>query len=189
MNIRSLNEDVEEVLKRDALLEISGIGKDLALKIKEIITEDRLKYLEELKKELPEGLIELMNVPGVGPKTAKLLYKRLNIKDIDTLEKYARMQRLSSLPGIREKTEENILKGIALLRKAKERMSLGVALPLAEEIIKGLKDLPEIKNITFAGSLRRMKEAIRDIDILVSSSSPCAVMDKFVELPVVKEII
>ncbi len=189
LNIRTLNEDIEKVFRRDALLEIPGIGKDLALKIKEVITEGTLNYIEELKRELPEGLINLMNVPGVGPKTAKLLYEKLKVRDIDMLEKFARMHRLSRLPGIREKTEENILKGIALLRKAKERMSLGVAFPLAEEIIKGLKDLPEINNITFAGSLRRMKETIRDIDILVSSSSPCVVMDKFMELPVVKEII
>ncbi|MBM3254026.1 MAG: DNA polymerase/3'-5' exonuclease PolX [Candidatus Omnitrophica bacterium] len=188
-NIKSLNEDIEEILKRDGLLEILGIGKDLALKIKEIITEGRLKYLEELKREFPEGLAEIMNIPNIGPKTAKLLYEKLNIRDIDTLEEYAKAHRLSSLPGIREKTEENILKGIELVRRGRERMSLGIALPLAEKIINDLKDSSGIKRITYAGSLRRMKETIRDIDILVSSNSPNIIMDNFVKLPVVKEII
>jgi len=107
-NIESLTEDIEELIKKDKLLEIPGIGKDLAEKIKEITSTGTLKSYLELKKTIPEGLLDLLNIPSVGPKTAKLLYEKLNIKSIEELEKAIEKNKLQGLFGIKEKTIENI---------------------------------------------------------------------------------
>lgn len=188
-NIESLTQDIEEIAKKGALEEIPGIGKDLAEKIKEIVETGRLKYHQKLKSRIPAVVLEMLSIPGIGPKTAKLLYDRFKIKSIEQLEKLAKSHKFCGLPGIKEKTEENILRGIELFRKGKERMPLGVALPIATEIINKLKSLPEVEKISYAGSLRRMKETIRDIDVLVTSNNPERIMDIFVSLPRVKEIL
>ncbi len=188
-NIESLTQDVEEMAKKGALEDIPGIGKDLAGKIQEIVATGRLKYYEKLKSQIPTVILEMMSIPGIGPKTAKLLYDKLKIKSIGQLEKLARTHKICVLPGIKEKSEENILRGIGLFRKGKERMPLGTALPIAMEIINKLKALPEVNKISYAGSLRRMKETIRDIDILITSTRPKRIMDTFVSLPRVKEIL
>ena len=117
-NLEGLTKDVA-ALSREELLEIPGIGHDLAEKIEEYIKTEKVKSLEDIKKEVPEGLAALLSVPGLGPKTAKLLYEKLKIKNVDELEKLAREHKLSGLPGIKEKTEENILRGIEMLKGAK----------------------------------------------------------------------
>lgn len=188
-NIESLTQDVEEIAKKGTLKEIPGIGKDLAGKIEEIIKTGKLKFYRKLKSQIPGIILETMSIPTIGPKTAKLLYDKFKLRSIDQLEKLARSHKICGLPGIKEKTEENILRGIELFKKGKERMPLGVALPIATEIMNRLKLLPEIKKINYAGSLRRMKETIRDIDILITSSKPKRIMDAFVSLPRVKEIL
>ena len=187
-NVESLSRDIAEIAKKDELEKIPGIGKDLAEKIKEIVKTGKLKFYEQLKDEIPEGLTVLMSVPGLGPKTAKLLYDKLKIKNIKDLEKAAQAHKISTLPGIREKTEENILRGIVLIKQAKERMSLAQALSIAEEFIRALKKLKEVKQIEPAGSLRRRKETVRDIDILVTSSKAKKIMDVFTGLSQVKEV-
>lgn len=188
-NIESLTQDVEEIAKIGALQEVPGIGKDLAAKIQEIIATGKSKFHEKLKRQIPGIILEMMLIPSIGPKTAKLLYDKFKIKSIDRLEKLARSHKICGLPGIKEKAEENILRGIELFKKGKERMSLGVALPIATEIINKLKLLPEVKKISYAGSLRRMKETIRDIDILVTSTKPKRIMETFVSLPRAREIL
>jgi len=188
-NIESLTEDIEELIKKDKLLEIPGIGKDLAEKIKEITSTGTLKSYLELKKTIPEGLLDLLNIPSVGPKTAKLLYEKLNIKSIEELEKAIEKNKLQGLFGIKEKTIENIKKGIEILKKGKERIPLAEALQIANEFIRPLKELKEVKMISPAGSLRRKKETVRDIDILVISDKPQKVMDRFTSLPLVKEVL
>ncbi|MCM8799598.1 MAG: DNA polymerase/3'-5' exonuclease PolX [Candidatus Omnitrophica bacterium] len=188
-NIESLNEDIERIIQENRLTEIPGIGEDLADKIKEITSTGTLKSYEDLKKTVPGGILDLLNIPSVGPKTAKLLYEKLKIKNIEELEKAIKEKRLEGIFGIKEKTIENILKGIELLKKGKERMSLAVAMQLAEEFIKILKKLNEVKKISCAGSLRRQKETVRDIDILVISNNPQKVMDTFVSIPLVKEVL
>lgn len=188
-NLESLTEDIETLAQADRLQEIPGIGKDLAEKIKEFLSKGKISSFEELRKSIPEGVLKMLEIPGVGPKTAKMLYEKVGIKSIEELEKLAREHKLSGLPGLKDKTEENILRGIELLKKGRERMLLGTALPLAEAIISELKNLKEVKRITYAGSLRRMKETIRDIDILITSTHPEKVMDYFVSLPQVKEIL
>lgn len=188
-NIESLSQDLDSMIERKALEEIPGIGKDLAQKIEEIISTGSLKFYEDLKKEIPEGLVELLSVPSLGPKTSKLLYDKLRIKNIEDLEEAAKSHKLLKVPGIREKTEENILRGIEMLKRGKERQPLGRVLPMAEEIVNALKASKDVRRVSLAGSLRRMKDTIKDIDILATSPDPSKVMKTFVNLPQVKEIL
>jgi DNA polymerase (family X) len=187
--IEGLAEDVSVLAARGGLLEVPGIGKDLAAKITEYLSTGGIPYLEGLRAEIPAGVIELMRIHGVGPKTAKLLYEQVGVDSVEKLEELARAHRLAGLPGIQAKTEENILKGIAVWRSGRERMPLGAALLLAEDILPRLRALPEVRQIEAAGSLRRMKETVKDIDILVTSTSPARVMEVFVGLPNVAEVL
>lgn len=187
-NLRSLIEDIELIAKEDRLLDIPGIGKDLSSKIEEYLKTNHIKHYDELLDKIPKGLLGIMQIPGLGPKTTKLLYELLKIEDIDTLERYAREHRLSGLPGLKDTKEENILKGIELLRRQKERMHLGIALPLACDIIQILGKNPFVDDISYAGSLRRMKDTVRDIDILVASKDADKVTDAFVKLPLVASV-
>ncbi len=188
-NIASLTEAIEEFVSEDKLETIPGVGEGIANKIKEYLETGKLKYFEELKRDFPEGLLEIMSVPGVGPKTAKTLYDKLKIKNLEQLEKAAKEHHLSDLQRFGEKTEENILRGIQLLRKGGERILLSSALFLAKPIIEELKKCPGVKDLDLAGSIRRKKETIKDIDILCTAKSSGVVMSKFVSLPQVKEIL
>jgi DNA polymerase (family 10) len=188
-NIESIPEDVEIFVREDRLKSIPGIGKDLEEKIKEIVGNGRLQYLEDLKKDVPQGLIDILAIPGVGPKTAKLLHEKLHIRDMVMLERMAHAHRISKLPGMKVKTEENILRGIELLKRGRDRMDLKTARDVADSFINQLKRLKEVKKVDPAGSLRRMKDTVKDIDILVSSKKPKKVMDKFTSLPDVKDIL
>lgn len=188
-NIESLTQDLASLVEKKALEEIPGIGKDLAQKIEEIVSTGRLRFYENLQKEIPEGLVELLSVPGLGPKTAKLLYDKLRIKNIEDLEEAAKTHRLLKVPGIREKTEENILRGIEMLKRGKERPPLGRVLPMAIEMLRALESSRDVKRVSLAGSLRRMKDTIRDIDILATSRSPSKVIKTFVNLPQVRDIV
>ncbi len=187
-NIEGLTRDVAETPK-DELIKIPGIGQDLAGKIEEYVKTGRLQLYEDLKKEVPEGLSALLSVPSLGPKTAKLLFERLKVKDIETLEQFARGHKLSGLPGIKEKTEENILKGIEMLKRGMERQPLGKVLPVANDILQHLRSKSPVKKVSIAGSIRRWKDTIKDIDILATSQDPKAVMNVFVHLPHVKDIL
>jgi len=187
-NIEGLAKDVKEIAK-DELLKVPGIGQDLAGKVEEYVKTGRLQFYEDLKKEVPASLSTLLSVPSLGPKTAKLLLEKLNIKDLETLEKFAREHRLIGLPGIKEKTEENILKGIEMLKRGLERKPLGKVLPVANDILDHLRNKAPVKELIVAGSIRRWKETIKDIDILATSENPKEVMKTFVHLPYVREIL
>lgn len=189
MNIESLPEDVSTLLEEKRLEEIPGIGKDLAQKIEEILRTGTLEQLEKLRMEIPSSLIEILSIPGLGPKTAKIIYDNLKIKSIDELEKMAKEHKLQGLPGIRAKTEENIIRGIELLKAGKERRRLDQAISISRNFINYLKKIPGVERISEAGSVRRRKETIKDIDILITSSSPDLVMEKFVSHPLVREVI
>ncbi len=187
-NIDGLPKDVSQMTE-DELLAVPGIGKDLAGKIRQYVDSGKMETYDELRKKVPEGLTLLLSVPGLGPKTAQLLFDRLQIKDIDDLERLAREHRLSGLPGIKDKTEENILKGIDMLRRGKERLPIGRILPAAEEILSHLRKKAPVHELTLAGSLRRWKETVKDIDILATSEEPEKVMNAFVHLPMVREVL
>src|SRR6056297_543151 len=181
--------EVETIYRAGQLDEIPGVGEAIAKKIEELIETGKLEYYENLKKSIPSGVLELLKVSEVGPRKAKLFYEELGIDNVDKLEKAAREHKLENLPGMGKKAEENILRGIELYNRREKRALLGVALPIAEEIIDRLKSLKEVNQIDIAGSLRRRKDTIGDIDILVTSKQPEKIMNKFTHLPEVKEIL
>lgn len=189
LNMESLGSDIEEYVKNDTLKGLPGIGDDLSEKIKEIVRTGDLKFYKKLKKSVPKGLLEILNIPGVGPRTANLLYQKLKVKSINDLEKKAKQGKLLNLFGVKERTADNILRGIALLKRSKGRMLLSRAVSTSEEFIRILRKIPGVKMITSAGSLRRMKETIRDIDILITSTNPKKVMDIFCRINSVKEVL
>ncbi|MGD0336376.1 MAG: DNA polymerase/3'-5' exonuclease PolX [Candidatus Omnitrophota bacterium] len=188
-NIEGLTENIEGLYRAGRLREVPGIGKDLANRIEEFIRSGKIKVYEELKKSIPAGLLGLLKIPSVGPKTAKLLYDKLKIKGVSDLEAAIRKNKLTGIFGIKEKTIENILKGIAILKRGKERMTLPQATFVAEEFVSALWNMPEVKKISVAGSLRRQKETVRDIDILVTSNKPEKIMSAFTGIPSVKDIL
>ena len=187
--IETLPEDVKTVYERCELQEIPGIGRSIASKIQEIMETGSLEYLEDLREELPQGLRELLEIEGIGPKTALKLYEKLRISNVEDLESAARQGKIRDLEGFREKTEENILKGIEMYRSAQERFLLGIGLPIAKEIENKLKDLEAVTRISLAGSIRRRKETLGDVDILVTSQEPSKVMNFFTQLSEVKRVL
>ncbi len=182
-NLKSLTQDLEQLDREDRLTDIPGIGNDLADKIHEYLAQGSIRALEKLQRAIPAGLVALLDVPSVGPKTAKVLYERLHIRSIKQLEAAARTHKLCKLPGFQETKEQNILKGIAIVHRGQERMDLGLAWSLARTVIDFLRALPEAKRVEPAGSLRRMKETIGDLDVLVASAKPAAVMRAFTTAP------
>jgi DNA polymerase (family 10) len=191
--IETLSTPIEEVYEKGgikALTEIPAVGEKLAKKIEEYIKTGRIKEHERLKGEIPKGLNELINLPGLGPKKALKLYKELSIDSIEKLEKAAREGKIAKIEGFGEKSEENILKTIELAKKKEERLLLGVALPIAEEIVNELKKAKGVRRIEIAGSLRRRKETVGDIDILAEIEGDSKdIMDRFVSLHNVEEVI
>jgi DNA polymerase (family X) len=192
LNIASTTQNIEAIYKAGgtkALTELPGIGKGIADHIEELIKTSKLKAHEDLLKKFPKSLIEMIAVPGMGPKTSMLIFNELKIDSIDKLEKAARDGSLMTLPGIREKKVQNILAGIELKKRNIGRFSIGVALPYAEAIVDELKKLKEVDKIVPCGSLRRAKETIGDIDILITSKAPEKVMSAFTKLPQVERIL
>ncbi len=188
LNMEGLSKGVDD-LSREELLEIPGIGEELAAKIEEYLRTGSIHAHDKLKSEVPAGLLALLTIPGLGPKTAKLLLDKLGVTTIEELEQAASEHRLTGIPGIREKTEENILKGIAAVKRGHERHPLGRMLPAAMELVEELKKRARVERIEIAGSIRRRKETIKDIDIVATSADPAGVMAAFIALPQVEEIV
>ena len=190
--IETLTQDLNVIAERSGVSElkkIPGVGEAIAKKIVEIAqTGDCKKHLE-LTQEVPSGVLELLAIPRVGPKTIAKVHDELGISSIAELEEAAKLHKLEGLPGLGARVEENILKGIGQYRSYKGRVLLSEALPRAELIVTELKKLDAVLKITIAGSLRRMRETIGDIDILVVSNSPRAVMDAFTSLDGVEDIV
>lgn len=187
--IETLPEDIRTVHDRGELQKIPGVGSSLASKIQEILDTGRLEYLEELREELPLGLKELVEIEGIGPKTALKLHKKLKVSNVDQLESAAKQGKIRRLEGFGKKSEENILNSIQLYRTAQERFLLGYISPIAEEIENKLKNLDTVERISLAGSIRRRKETIGDVDILVTSQQPLEVMNYFTQLSEVKRVL
>src|SRR3990170_2585168 len=187
-NIGGLSQDVAEMTDEE-LRAIPGIGPDLVEKIRQFLGAGRVDLHADLKKEIPSGLLDILRVPGVGPKTAKTLYGKAGVRSLEDLETLTREGKLAGLPGIQKKTEENIRKGIDTLRKGRERHPLGRAIPIAEDMIRNLRAKAPLSRIAVAGSLRRWKETVKDIDILATSAKPEKVMEVFTGLPIVQEVL
>jgi DNA polymerase (family 10) len=187
-NLETLREDVETLAREGRLDEIPGVGADLAGKIAEYLKSGHVRDIDRATKRVPAGVVALMNVPGIGPKMAMRLHRK-GITDVDRLEKAARAGRLRGLPGIQARTEQSILRGVELIRGGQARRPLGRALPIGRTLVEALRRARGVKEIVLAGSIRRGRETVGDIDLLVTSDHPRAVMDAFVALPDVGEVL
>lgn len=189
-NLETLSSDIASMAQAGTLEEIPGIGADLAGKIREYLERGTIESYEKLRRESPEGVLNLMVVPGLGPKKARILSERLGVTTLDALEEACRGGKVRSLGGFGRKMEENLLKGIAVVREGRSRMSLGQALDLAEEVTAALKKVPGVRDVEAAGSLRRRKETVRDLDLLVTLKGESAkVMEVFTGLGTVAEVL
>jgi DNA polymerase (family 10) len=179
----ALEEPLEKVVAEQRLGSIKGIGEALQEKITLLVTTGQLPYYEELKASIPPGLRELMTIPGLGPKKIKALYEKLGVDDVAKLEAACQAGKVATLDGFGEKTQAKILEGIAFRRQYASRHRLDVALAAAEPILEALRQHPEVIRCSTAGSLRRWKEVIGDVDFLASSKKPAEVIDFFTRLP------
>ena len=169
---------------------VPGIGKEIAKKIDELMRTGKLDYFERLRAKVPDGVAALLAVPDLGPKRVKLIWETLGVTDLDALEAAAQAGQLRDLPKMGAKTEQRILAGIVALRaRPVGRTRLGDALPIARGIVAALKAVPGVEKIDYAGSLRRGRETIGDVDIVVASTEPAAVMTAFRALPLVAEVL
>lgn len=191
--IEELNRDIHAIHAAGELRSIPGIGQAIAEKIDDLLATGHIPLFDKLTAQVPAGVVEMMRVPDVGPKTAKRLWEELEITSVEELKVAAQTERIRGLKGFGAKSEEKILKGIELLaRRADDRTPIGTARPLAEGIIADLlAALPAgtIQKIEVAGSLRRWRETIGDVDILAVSEQPVAVMEAFRSLPQVVDIL
>lgn len=185
--IETMSTSVDDIYRKDGLnglKKIPGIGESLAKKIAEFLDTGKIDKYEEILSIIPSGLIDMLEIPGIGPKKISRLYKELKIDNIKKLEKNAKSGKIRVLEGFGEKSEKDILSGINLFRRRRERMIISEALPLAREIINYLKkNCKSLEKIEIAGSIRRRKETVRDLDILVISDNPKEIIDVFVSLP------
>jgi DNA polymerase (family 10) len=187
--VESLGEPIEDLVVSGRHAGLPGVGEAIAKKIAEIVETGHLAYHDELRAKLPIDLYALTRVEGVGPKTAKLLYDALGVKTLADLEAAARDGKVRTVKGLGEKTEEKILRGLAETRGVEGRMLLGLALPLAESLIATLRETGLFERLECAGSLRRGRETIGDLDLLAVSADPARAADAFVGLPDVAEIL
>lgn len=186
--IAHLGEDIAQVWENGQLRSIPGVGEALAKKLDEFLSTGRLQYYEELQEQVPVGVLDLLAIPDVGPKTAKLLWEQLGVASIDEAEQAARAGKIRDLSGMGARSEEKILQGIELLRRQSARIPLGDAWPVAEEILSSLRRVPGVTKASAAGSLRRRRSTVGDIDLLVSSANPESVMETFATLERVSQV-
>ncbi|MBI5952563.1 MAG: DNA polymerase/3'-5' exonuclease PolX [Chloroflexi bacterium] len=188
-NLMTLGREASEYWKEGKLRDIPGVGKAIAEKIDELFSTGELGFLERLKEEVPASLADWLQVPGLGPKKIALIWKTLNITTLTELEAAAKNGQLRSLPGMGAKSENAILEGIASLARRSGRIPLGRAYPLAQEIVATLKRVKGVVAAEPAGSLRRMRSTVGDLDILVAAKDSSAVMESFVNLPGVSRVL
>jgi DNA polymerase (family 10) len=187
--IENLGRELSDIQQAGELKDIPGVGEAIAAKIEELLSTGELAYYQKLQQEVPVTLVDVMKVNGVGPKKASLFWKELGISDLEQLRAAAADGRLADLPGMGERSQERILEGIASLHRHQTgRRLLGEALPAAEAILEDLRSLPQVEAAEAAGSLRRRRETIGDLDLLVASHSAGPVMDRFINGDDVSEI-
>jgi DNA polymerase (family 10) len=190
-NIAALGRDVNDLWREEALTEIPGVGKTIAAKIDELLRTGQLEFYERLAEEVPPGVVEMLAIPDVGPKTAARLWQELGLTSVEDVERAARAGKIRTLSRMSEKTEAKILAGIQALRRRSGRTPLGVAWPLAATMLDALASLPGVTVVSVAGSLRRMRDTIGDVDLLVAASPEHteAIMAYFRALPPVHEVL
>ncbi len=188
-NIEALGVDVKEVWQQGKLREIPGVGKALEEKLSELLSTGRLSYFEDLHEQVPVGVVSLLRIPDVGPKTAKLLWERLGALSVADVERAAREGRLRDLPGMGARSEQRVLEGIESLYRRTTRIPLGIAWPVAKELVASLRRQLGVETVEPVGSLRRMKDTVGDIDLLAAYEEPATVTDAFVALAQVAEVV
>ena len=183
--VDGLQEDIGKLVAENRLTEIKGIGKDLAAKIVELHTTGKLKFHEELRASLPPGLLEMLRIPGFGPKRAKAVYEKLQVDSIEKLEAACKAGKVAALDGFGEKSQQKILEGITLARQFSSRHHYHKARAVADPILEALRDHPGVIRCSLAGSIRRCRETIGDIDFLVSAKAKDApgIIEDFVTMP------
>src|SRR2546421_6844777 len=184
LNVEGLADNIETLSLQGTLRNVPGIGEDLANKIDEFLRAGKIAFHEELKQEVPPGLAKMVEIPSVGPKTAKEIYDRFRVETVEDLEALCRTDKLLSVPGFKQKTLDNILRGIDLYRRRKGNYLLGRAIPIARELCKYLEGSAD--RVAYGGSLRRMKEIVHDVDILAASRDPEKTMQAFLKMPFVE---
>jgi DNA polymerase (family 10) len=187
--IEQLEEDLDEVVASGRLGSIRGVGATLREKIEALVTSGELPFYTQLRQKTPPGLLQMLRLPGLGPKKVRALYEGLGIQDLDHLRQACMEGRVAELKGFGPKTQAKILEGIDFLSQIGERVRLDEALSLAEPLLEGLRSCPGVQRMELCGSLRRRKETIHDIDILVSSDDPQPIMDRFLVLPGVVQVV
>jgi DNA polymerase (family 10) len=188
--LEALHEDVEQINAEGRLREIPGVGEAIAKKIEELLGTGKMTYYERLRSEIPETLVDLLAIPGLGSKKIRLLHHTLGVASIEDLRAALTEGRVRDLPGMGEKTEQKLLAELERWRERNQRTPIGQARPLAEDVVRLLTRLcPEAADVQPAGSLRRWCDTIGDVDFVCSSTSPEPVLDCFVSLPNVKEVI
>ena len=189
-NILALGQDLHSYQEAGTLQEIPGVGQAIAEKIDEMLATGHLEFLERLQDQVPAGVVSLLEIPDVGPKTAKLMWDELGLQSVAEVEAAARDGQLQKLPGLGAKSEAKILAGIEALHRRSDRIPLGTAWPVATELLEALRaNCEEVVDATVAGSLRRMRPTIGDIDLLAAADSPEVVMKAFASLPSVGEVL
>jgi DNA polymerase (family 10) len=188
-NLMGLGREASEYWKEGKLEEIPGVGKAIAEKIDELLSTGKLGFLEKLKREVPQELAGWLQVPSLGPKKIALIWKTLNITTLAQLEAAAKAGKLRGMPGMGAKSESAILEGLASLARRSGRIPLGRAYPLAQEIIATLKKVKGVVAAEPAGSLRRMRSTVGDLDILVAAKESAPVMEAVVNLPGVSRVL
>lgn len=187
--VRGLSAQVEDLMDRGELKGIPGIGKGITDELLELRIRRSSKNLDALRNSLPENIGDLLKVHGLGPKRVRLVFDSLGVSDLRSLEEAARSGQLATLPGLGAKSVANILKEIERLKNSAGRRPFHIALRAAEEILAALQALDAVERIEIAGSLRRGRPTVKDLDLVVASNAPKTVMDAFVQLPSVTEII
>jgi len=187
--VETLSEDIEDIKKKERLQELPGIGEKIAGKIIEIVETGSLEYLDNLKKQFPVDYDALMAVEGLGPRSIKQLYNELGIKNLDDLEKNAKRHKIRRLKGMGKITERKILINLNFARKSTGRKLLGHILPVAQKIKEDLENYKPVLRVEIAGSIRRRKETVGDIDILVTTKSPLEVSAYFTTMDLVDDVV
>jgi DNA polymerase (family 10) len=187
--IRDLPRDINVVANEGGLLDIPFVGETLAAKITEMLETGKLEFYDKLAKEIPPGVVSILRINGVGPKKAVLFWKELGITSVPELETAARAGKLNGLPGMGKKSEQKIIEGIEALGRQTGRTPLGVALPAAQNILDRLLEIPGALEGAIAGSIRRARPTIGDVDLLVASEDAKPIMDTFVKMPQVARIL
>ena len=189
VSIRDLEEDLTTISEQGKLEDIPGIGKDLSEMIEEYIRTRRIKRYDQECKGIPMGLIELMSIPGLGPKTLAQLHRKFRIRGLNDLKNCLEKAASVKLKGFGQKKIDNIKRGIDLWLASQKRMLIGVALPLAENLLSELRKIKIIEHADVAGSLRRRRETIGDVDVLIISKHNPRALQQLVKLQVVKQVL